>query len=79
MESKSSTLLSVCFTSRFEREASTWSRREPRLPKVEGPGLLCTNVLEEIPEWAPRRDYPRADRLAASAVDHYESWQGICW
>jgi hypothetical protein len=73
-----STLLSIRFAS--HREGETVSLRSRRDPKsAEGPPYTPCAMLEEVPEWAPRRNYPPRESRAAGLVDHYESWQGICW
>ena len=72
MEPKTNRLLSIRFAS-----LSSERRELPSLK--EGPASTACALLDEIPDWAPRQSDPSLDRICPEPVDHYESWQGICW
>lgn len=81
MENSSSALLTVRFTPHLNRRdllGSTRREMASPLPTCERP----LPYLEEIPDWAPRREGAAASQCSTApseSVDHYESWQGICW
>lgn len=78
MEDTSRALLTVRFAPHLNRRDLFRSNR-PEAPSNLLPTCERTlPLLEEVPDWAPRPQSP-ATACATALVDHYESWQGICW
>lgn len=87
MDNTSSALLQIRFAPHLSRKETLGA-----LPTSVNALPSCEKslpYLEEVPDWAPRRTAPSSVSVktdgatsscfTANSVDHYESWQGICW